>query len=113
MDADNLYKESQGQLVGMSHRSLILAIRYDLADWKNGIKIQKMLAMIESGDVWSLRGVGKRTVREWCKFIADTTNGISGYRLDADSRTGDQLKDVSPSRELPVQLTHMLGVRSE
>jgi len=70
MDADSLYEESRGRMTGMSHRSLLLAIRYGLADWQKGVNVGRMLAVIESGDVWKMRGVGKKTVREWCKYVA-------------------------------------------
>ncbi len=70
MDADSLYRESQGRLSGLSHRSLVLAIRYGLADWQNGVDMTKMLAAIESGEVWKMRGVGQKTIQEWCQFIA-------------------------------------------
>ncbi len=70
MDADSLYEESRGRFIGMSHRSFLLAIRYGLADWQKGVNVGRMLAVIESGDVWRMRGVGKKTVREWCKFVA-------------------------------------------
>ncbi len=70
MNADILYQESQGRLTGMSHRSLLLAIRFGLADWQNGVNIERMTSAIESGEVWRFRGVGKKTVKEWCLFIA-------------------------------------------
>jgi hypothetical protein len=104
MNPDDLYKESQGRMIGMSHRSLVLAIRYGLADWKNGINVQRMLAVIESGEVWRLRGVGKKTVHEWCKFIAEIAPYALPDSIDAKNEDLGFKDGLSPARVRALQL---------
>ncbi len=90
MDADSLYEESQGKRLGLSHRSLVLAIRYGLADWQHGVDTGKMLSAIESGEVWRMPRVGKKTVQEWCRFMAQTPDQPllqAGAHRSAEERT--------------------------
>jgi hypothetical protein len=70
MDRDSLHHASPARKIELSHRSMVLAIRYGLADWRTGVDVGKMQAAIDSGRIWQLRGVGQKTAREWCAFIA-------------------------------------------
>lgn len=73
-DANGFIQKNQRRGLAVSHRSLILAIRFGLADWENGIDMEKMLAAIENGEVWKMRGVGEKTIQEWSNFIVQKRN---------------------------------------
>lgn len=119
MDADNLLRISKGQIYGMRTRSLVLAIRYDLADWENSVNVQKMLAVIESGDVWGMRGVGEKTVREWCIFLSQRINSAAQHPLEAGGGDSGDLDDLSTpasgsdSGPAAASLSGAIGMRPE
>jgi hypothetical protein len=86
MDIDNHSRKRKGQISKMSYRSLVMAIRYGLADWENGVNVQKMIAVIENGDVMDMNGVGKKTILEWCIFITQRTNSTAQDLTETESR---------------------------
>ena len=86
MDSGNLSQKSEGPISKMSYRSLVMAIRHGLADWENGVNVQKMIAVIESGDVMDLSGVGKKTILEWCIFITHRINSTAQNLTETESR---------------------------
>jgi len=46
MDANDLFKKSRARFREMSRRSLVMAVRYRLADWETGVDMPKMFAAL-------------------------------------------------------------------
>jgi hypothetical protein len=74
MIAEDLYRQSlknnrYPKIMGMSNRSFLCACRNDLGNIFEGIDKVKLFKAIESGEVWNIKGAGKKTIKEWCEWI--------------------------------------------
>jgi hypothetical protein len=75
MIAEELFQKSKRnmkypQAKGMSNRSFLYACRNNFGNISNGIDKLKLYRAIESGEVWNIKGIGKKTIKEWCEWIA-------------------------------------------
>ena len=84
MDANDLFKKSRARFREMSRRSLVMAVRYRLADWETGVDVPKMFAALEIGEVLEMRGVGRKTVQEWRQFVIQKINGPVQYLFEVE-----------------------------
>jgi hypothetical protein len=77
MIANELFQKSMRNMKypkarGMSSRSFLYACRNNFGTINEGINTQKLLNAIESGEVWHIHGVGKKTISQWREeFLTD------------------------------------------